>query len=75
MIWKKFTVETTEECEDLVAEFLNEKGAEGVLVEDKAPLSADDLKAMYVDVPLMRKKMMVRLMYPVSYSQISILRP
>ena len=25
MIWKKFTVETTEECEDLVAEFLNEK--------------------------------------------------
>ena len=53
MIWKKFTVETTEECEDLVAEFLNEKGAEGVLVEDKAPLSADDLKAMYVDVPLM----------------------
>ena len=53
MIWKKLTIETTVEAVDLISEFLNENGAEGVLIEDNVPLSDDELKEMYVDVPLM----------------------
>lgn len=53
MIWKKLTIETSVEAVDLISEFLNENGAEGVLIEDNVPLTDDELKEMYVDVPLM----------------------
>lgn len=55
MIWKKFTVETTEEAEDLVSAFLNEHGAEGVLIENAAPPTEEELRQMYVDIPLPEK--------------------
>ena len=53
MIWKKLTIETSVEAVDLISEFLNENGAEGVLIEDSVPLTDDELKEMFVDVPLM----------------------
>ncbi len=53
MIWKKLTIETTTEAVDLISEFLNEHGAEGVLIEDHVPLSEEELSAMFVDIPLM----------------------
>ncbi len=53
MIWKKLTIETSTEAVDLISEFLNEHGAEGVLIEDHVPLSEEELSAMFVDIPLM----------------------
>ena len=53
MIWKKLTIETSVEAVDLLSEFLNDNGAEGVLIEDNVPLTEDELKEMFVDVPLM----------------------
>ncbi len=53
MIWKKLTIETSVEAVDLISEFLNDNGAEGVLIEDNVPLTEDELKEMFVDVPLM----------------------
>lgn len=54
MIWKKFTLETTEEAEELLSLFLEDHGAEGVQIEDKKPLSTEELKEMYVDIPLVQ---------------------
>ena len=52
MIWKKFTIETTVEAEDLVAEFLEELGFPGAEITDQVPLTEEEMKQMYVDVPL-----------------------
>jgi ribosomal protein L11 methyltransferase len=52
MIWTKLTVETTVEAVDLLSAFLDELGVEGVMIEDNVPLSEEDMKAMYVDIPL-----------------------
>ena len=52
MIWKKFTIETSVEAEDLVAEYLEELGFPGAEITDQVPLSEEEMKQMYVDVPL-----------------------
>ena len=52
MIWTKFSVETTTEVEDLLSEFLSEQGIEGVQIEDNVPLTEDEIKQMFVDIPL-----------------------
>ena len=52
MIWTKFTIETTVEAEDLLSEFLNESGAEGVMIEDNVPLTEEEISEMFVDIPL-----------------------
>ena len=52
MIWKKLTIDTSVEAVDLISEFLNELGVEGVMIEDNVPRSEDDLKSMFVDIPL-----------------------
>ena len=52
MIWKKLTIDTSVEAVDLISEFLSELGVEGVMIEDNVPLSEDDLKSMFVDIPL-----------------------
>lgn len=52
MIWKKFTIETTTEVVDLISEFLSEKGIEGIQIEDNVPLTEDEIKQMFVDIPL-----------------------
>ncbi len=52
MIWTKFTVDTTVEAEDLISEFLNSLDVEGVMIEDNVPLTEEEIKEMFVDIPL-----------------------
>lgn len=52
MIWTKFSIETTTEVVDLLSDFLSEKGIEGIQIEDNVPLSEDEIKQMFVDIPL-----------------------
>ncbi len=55
MIWKKFTIETSVEAEELVAEFLEELGFPGAEITDRVPLTEEEMKQMYVDVPLIQE--------------------
>lgn len=50
MKWNKYTIETTEEAEDMVTALLSELGINGVEIEDKKPLSEEDKKKMFVDI-------------------------
>ena len=52
MIWKKITIETKTEAADIVASVLFDNGIVGVEIEDNQNLSEDELKKMYVDIPL-----------------------
>lgn len=52
MMWTKLTIDTTTCAVDLLSAFLDEKGVEGIMIEDNVPLSEDDKKAMFVDIPL-----------------------
>lgn len=49
MIWKKCTIHTTEEAEDILSMNLAELGIEGVQIEDRMPLTVEDTKGMFVD--------------------------
>lgn len=51
MKWTKITLETTTEAEDLVGMMLTELGIEGYEISDKQPLSEEEIKQMYVDIP------------------------
>ena len=46
MIWKKFTIETTVEAEDLVAEYLEELGFPGAEIEDQLPLTEEEMQLL-----------------------------
>ena len=50
MKWKKYTIYTTTEAEDLVSLMLNENGVEGVQIENNVPLSEADTKGMFIDI-------------------------
>ncbi len=50
MKWKKYTIHTTTEAEDIVSLMLNENGVEGVQIEDNVPLSDADTKGMFIDI-------------------------
>lgn len=50
MKWKKYTITTTTEAEDLVSLMLTELGMEGVQIEDNLQLTESDTKAMFVDI-------------------------
>jgi ribosomal protein L11 methyltransferase len=50
MKWKKYTISTTTEAEDLVASALSEIGIEGAQIEDNVPLSDEDTKGMFIDI-------------------------
>ena len=52
MMWTKLTIDTTVEAVDLISAFLDEKGVEGVMMEDHVPLTEEDKAAMFVDIPL-----------------------
>ena len=52
MIWKKLTIEISVEAEELLAEFLEELGYPGAEITDNMPLTEEEMKQMYVDVPL-----------------------
>ena len=50
MKWIKVRIETTTEATDMLSYVLNEKGVEGIEVEDKIPLSEEDKKEMFIDI-------------------------
>lgn len=50
MKWKKYTINTTTQAEDIISAMLDELGVEGVLIEDNQPLSEEDTKGMFIDV-------------------------
>ncbi len=52
MMWTKLTIDTTVEAVDILSAFLDEKGIEGILIEDHVPLTDEEKKEMYVDIPL-----------------------
>lgn len=52
MMWTKLTIDTTCEAVDLLSAFLDEKGVEGIMIEDNVPLTDEDKEAMFVDIPL-----------------------
>ncbi|MCR5215131.1 MAG: 50S ribosomal protein L11 methyltransferase [Eubacterium sp.] len=52
MIWKKFTIETSLEAVDILSDFLSEQGIEGIQIEDNVPLTEEEIKQMFVDIPL-----------------------
>ena len=52
MVWTKLSIETTVEAVDILSAFLDEKGVEGIMIEDNVPLTEEEKKAMFVDIPL-----------------------
>lgn len=50
MIWRKYTIHTTTEAEEIVAASLAELGIEGVEIEDRQVLSEADTKGMFIDI-------------------------
>lgn len=50
MKWKKFTVKTVTEAEDIVISYLYDIGLEGAQIEDKVPLTPLEKEQMFVDI-------------------------
>lgn len=50
MKWKKYTLKTTTEAEDIISNMMMEAGIEGIEIEDKVPLSESDKQQMFVDI-------------------------
>ena len=50
MKWKKITIYTTTEAEDIVSSMLCDLGVEGVQIEDNVPLTEADTKGMFIDI-------------------------
>lgn len=50
MKWKKFTLKTRTEAEDIVISTLAEAGIQGVEIEDRQPLTEADKQQMFVDI-------------------------
>ena len=50
MKWNQFRLKTTTEAEDIVSSMLMDLGIQGVQIEDKIPLTAQDKEQMFVDI-------------------------
>ena len=50
MKWNQFRLKTTTQAEDIVSSMLADLGIEGVQIEDKIPLTAQDKEQMFVDI-------------------------
>ena len=50
MKWRQFRLKTTTEAEDIVSSMLAELGIEGVQIEDRIPLTAEEQEQMFVDI-------------------------
>ena len=50
MKWRKVTIHTTVEAEDLISMMLTELGVEGVQIEDNVPISEEDAREMFIDI-------------------------
>ncbi|MCR4813757.1 MAG: 50S ribosomal protein L11 methyltransferase [Lachnospiraceae bacterium] len=51
MKWKKVTIKTITEAEDIIICNLEDIGLEGAQIEDKVPLTALEKEQMFVDIP------------------------
>ena len=50
MKWNKYTLKINADAEDIVSATLAEVGVQGVEIEDKKPLTGEELKGMFVDI-------------------------
>lgn len=50
MKWKKYTLTIAEQAEDIVMAALYDCGVEGAEIEDKIPLTGEELRQMFVDI-------------------------
>ncbi len=50
MKWKKYTLKTTANAEDLISGMLMEAGIQGIEIEDRVPLSESEKSRMFVDI-------------------------
>lgn len=50
MKWNQFRLKTTTQAEDIVSSMLADLGIEGMQIEDKIPLTAQDKEQMFVDI-------------------------
>ncbi len=50
MKYSKYTIETVTEAEDIIISMLDDFGVEGAQIEDRVPLSEDELAGMFVDI-------------------------
>lgn len=50
MKWKKYTIKTIAQAEDIVISTLMDLGIDGVEIEDKIPLTQQEKKQMFVDI-------------------------
>ncbi len=50
MKWNKYTLKTTTDAEDIIIATLAEIGIQGVEIEDKQPLTEEELNQMFVDI-------------------------
>lgn len=50
MKWKKLTIKTVTEAEDIIISTLYDIGLEGAQIEDKVPLTAAEKEQMFVDI-------------------------
>jgi len=51
--WRKCSVATTEEAEDILAAALEERGITGIEITDHKPISEAEMKALFVDASLL----------------------
>lgn len=54
MKYIKYTINTTCEAEDVIVGTLYDLGIEGAQIEDKTPLTEEELAGMFVDIPLIK---------------------
>ena len=50
MKYTRYTIETTTVAEDIIISMLDDLGVEGAQIEDRIPLSEDELAGMFVDI-------------------------
>ena len=50
MKWKRITVKTITQAEDIIISMLYDVGLEGAQIEDKVPLTAEDKEKMFIDI-------------------------
>lgn len=50
MKYNRYTIETTTEAEDIIVSMLDDLGVEGAQIEDRVPLTEDELAGMFVDI-------------------------
>ncbi len=50
MKWKKISIETTSEAEDIMAAELEDMGIDSIEISDNVPISEEDKKRMFIDI-------------------------